>query len=136
MWLLEASSVSTYIMPRISKRNVDAISSGSKDAYLWDDELKGFGLKVTGYKPTPQASHDSTSARNSFVTGTIGSLAAFFPVLSRPRVELLQAGINHAAFCMSPYTHGFGWYALLRWSCTRKARFELTERLRRCSTQH
>jgi len=31
----------------ISKRSVDAFSSESKDSYLWDDELGGFGLKVT-----------------------------------------------------------------------------------------
>ena len=31
----------------ISKRSVDATKAGEKDAYLWDQELKGFGLKVT-----------------------------------------------------------------------------------------
>jgi len=31
----------------ISKRSVDARKPGSKDSYLWDDELAGFGLKVT-----------------------------------------------------------------------------------------
>ncbi len=31
----------------ISKRSVDASQPGVKDAYLWDDELAGFGLKVT-----------------------------------------------------------------------------------------
>ena len=31
----------------ISKRVVDAVLSTSKDTYLWDDELSGFGLKVT-----------------------------------------------------------------------------------------
>jgi integrase len=34
-------------MPRITKRSVDAIASKAKDTYIWDDELKGFGLKVT-----------------------------------------------------------------------------------------
>lgn len=34
-------------MARISKRAVDAALPASKDSYLWDDELKGFGLKVT-----------------------------------------------------------------------------------------
>src|SRR5262249_48647385 len=32
---------------RISKRTVDAVRPASKDTYLWDDELAGFGLKVT-----------------------------------------------------------------------------------------
>ena len=31
----------------ISKRSVDAFQSAAKDTYLWDDELAGFGLKVT-----------------------------------------------------------------------------------------
>ena len=31
----------------ISKRSVDAFQLGAKDTYLWDDELAGFGLKVT-----------------------------------------------------------------------------------------
>ncbi len=34
-------------MPQISKRTVDAAVQAQKDSYLWDDELKGFGLKVT-----------------------------------------------------------------------------------------
>ncbi len=32
---------------RISKRSVDALKPGERDAYLWDSELSGFGLKVT-----------------------------------------------------------------------------------------
>jgi integrase len=31
----------------ISKRSVDAAKAGKRDAYLWDKDLKGFGLKVT-----------------------------------------------------------------------------------------
>ena len=34
-------------MAVISKRSVDAVRPGAKDAYLWDEELAGFGLKVT-----------------------------------------------------------------------------------------
>ena len=32
---------------RISKSTVDASRAGPKDLLLWDDKLKGFGLKVT-----------------------------------------------------------------------------------------
>jgi integrase len=32
---------------RITKRSVDAIESGRTEAFLWDDQLKGFGLRVT-----------------------------------------------------------------------------------------
>ncbi len=32
---------------KITIRSVEAVQAGSKDSYLWDTELKGFGLKVT-----------------------------------------------------------------------------------------
>ncbi len=32
---------------KITKRSVDALKPGERDAYLWDSELAGFGLKVT-----------------------------------------------------------------------------------------
>jgi len=34
-------------MSRITKRAVDALQKQDKDSYLWDDELTGFGVKVT-----------------------------------------------------------------------------------------
>jgi integrase len=34
-------------MATISKRSVDATKAAAKDSYLWDKDLKGFGLKVT-----------------------------------------------------------------------------------------
>jgi integrase len=32
---------------RISKRTVDAFEAGDKDRYLWDESLRGFGLRIT-----------------------------------------------------------------------------------------
>lgn len=32
---------------KITKRAVDAIRAGASDTFLWDDELRGFGMKVT-----------------------------------------------------------------------------------------
>lgn len=32
---------------RITKRSVDAVASGKTNAFLWDDEVRGFGIKVT-----------------------------------------------------------------------------------------
>jgi integrase len=34
-------------MARITKRAVDAMAASDSDAYLWDDEIGGFGVKVT-----------------------------------------------------------------------------------------
>lgn len=33
-------------MPKITKRSVDAAVPGDKEFFIWDDELKGFGLRV------------------------------------------------------------------------------------------
>jgi Arm DNA-binding domain/Phage integrase, N-terminal SAM-like domain len=35
------------MLTKITKRAVDAVHPGSADQFLWDRELKGFGLKVT-----------------------------------------------------------------------------------------
>ncbi len=32
---------------KVTKRNVDALKKGARDQFLWDDEVRGFGLKVT-----------------------------------------------------------------------------------------
>jgi hypothetical protein len=32
---------------KITKRVVDATKPGERDAFIWDAETKGFGLKVT-----------------------------------------------------------------------------------------
>lgn len=34
-------------MPKITKRLIDAAAPSAKDSFLWDDELTGYGLKVT-----------------------------------------------------------------------------------------
>ena len=34
-------------MPRVTKRIVDTAAKQEKDSYIWDDELTGFGVKIT-----------------------------------------------------------------------------------------
>ena len=45
---------------KLTKRIVDAVNGGAKDTFLWDTEVKGFGLKVT-----PAAS-ESMSFRHAY----------------------------------------------------------------------
>jgi hypothetical protein len=47
MCLLEQASKRGTHVTKITKKSVDALASGNRDAYLWDPELKGFGVKVT-----------------------------------------------------------------------------------------
>ena len=32
-------------MPRLSKRNIDALPVHEKEYFVWDDQLKGFGVR-------------------------------------------------------------------------------------------
>ena len=32
---------------RITKRVVDAVVSGPKDEFIWDEDIAGFGLKIS-----------------------------------------------------------------------------------------
>jgi len=32
---------------KITKRTLDALQAGAVTGFLWDDELKGFGAKIT-----------------------------------------------------------------------------------------
>jgi hypothetical protein len=43
------TSGGNLLMPtaRITKPAVDAISAGARDVFLWDDELRGFGVRIT-----------------------------------------------------------------------------------------
>ena len=60
------------MLGKINKRNVDALKPSGHDAYLWDNELRGFGCKVTPsgkkiylvqYRPRNQAEKRSTAPR-------------------------------------------------------------------------
>jgi len=42
-----ASNHRERVMPVITKRIVDGALPGPKDSFLWDDEIKGYGVKIT-----------------------------------------------------------------------------------------
>jgi hypothetical protein len=66
-------------MPAITKRTVDAATPSAKDAFLWDSELRGFGLKVTPaggriYVVQYRAGHGRGSPTKRITIGKHGSL--------------------------------------------------------------
>ena len=61
-------------MPRLTKRIVDATSAGSKQVLVWDDEVKGFGLRVTpGAKSYILNYRDGTGRSRRHTIGRHGS---------------------------------------------------------------
>lgn len=78
----------------ISKRTVDAAQSGSRDTFLWDNDVKGFGLKVTPagakiyvfqYRVARPGQAASTPARRY----TIGKHGNLTPEQARSRAKEL-----------------------------------------------
>lgn len=59
---------------KIIKRTVDAAKTGDRDAFLWDSEIKGFGLKVTPKgKKVYVLQYRLNGALRRFTIGTHGS---------------------------------------------------------------
>jgi integrase len=51
--LLSEQSPEAAMTVKITKRTVDAERPGERDRFIWDSEVKGFGLKITPSKITP-----------------------------------------------------------------------------------
>ncbi|HEY0113384.1 MAG TPA: integrase arm-type DNA-binding domain-containing protein [Allosphingosinicella sp.] len=85
---------------KITKRAVDASSPGSGDTFLWDSDLKGFGLKVTSRGAKTYLVQYRMGGRGSptrrFTIGTHGS--PWTPERARQRAEellmLVRRGID------------------------------------------
>ena len=62
-------------MSKITKRVVDAAAPGDRDTFLWDGELKGFGLKVTPAGRKVYIAQDRLPGRSTqrFTIGRHGS---------------------------------------------------------------
>lgn len=89
-------------MPRITKRVVDATAKGEKDVYVWDDELAGFGLKVTpAGKKVFLIQYRLGGAKGRTRRVTLGHLGPITCDEARTRAKVLlgqtQAGIDPAA---------------------------------------
>ena len=48
-------------MPKITKRTVDALESREREHVLWDDEIKGFGVRVHPWDARPISSSTGTA---------------------------------------------------------------------------
>lgn len=83
----------------ITKRAVDAAKAGASDHFLWDDELAGFGLKVTPaggkvYVFQYRIARPGAAERTPAKRYTIGRHGAFTPDQARKRAKELAALVN------------------------------------------
>lgn len=64
-------------MPKINKRLIDAAEATGKDAFVWDDELAGYGLKITPSGRKVFVLQYRIGRRSRRITlGTFGALTA------------------------------------------------------------
>lgn len=84
----------------ITKRTVDAARPGGRDHFIWDDEVSGFGLKVTPaggkvyvfqYRLARPGEAERTPARRY----TVGKHGKLTPDQARKRAKALAALVEH-----------------------------------------
>lgn len=78
---------------RVTKRTVDALKSDKKDVFLWDDEVPGFGVRVTAAGTKAYVFQYRIGGREARARRmTIGKHGAFTPDKARERArDLAQA---------------------------------------------
>jgi integrase len=81
---------------KITKRQVDAIRPGERDRFLWDSQLKGFGLKVTPAGRKVYVLQYRMGGRGLPVKRfTIGNHGDYTPNQARDVAEKLRGGIRN-----------------------------------------
>lgn len=80
----------------ISKKTVDAAQAGSKDWFLWDDDVPGFGLKITPaggkvYVLQYRLARPGEAERTAAKRYTIGKHGKLTPAQARDRAKELAA---------------------------------------------
>ena len=79
---------------KITKRTVDATKPGSRDEYIWDTELAGFGLKVTpAGKRVYLVQYRIGGRRSRTRRVTIGAHGVFTPDQARGKAERILAEV-------------------------------------------
>ena len=77
-------------MPKITKRTVDALAAQERERIVWDDDLKGFGVRV---HPTGRKVYIvKTRYRGRAVKVTIGPHGAVTPAEARTRAAEIVTG--------------------------------------------
>jgi hypothetical protein len=80
---------------KITKRRVDAAHPNLRDAFLWDTEAKGFGLKITPAGHKIYVLQYRMGGRGTPVKRyTIGDHGAFTPEQARKEAEKLRGEIR------------------------------------------
>jgi integrase len=82
-------------MAHLTKRAVDAVEASEKDVHVWDDEIGGFGMKVTpkGRKVFIYQYRFPAGRRGRTRRCTIGRLGDVTPDHARKRARVLAAAV-------------------------------------------
>ena len=56
-------------MPKLTIRNIQNIKADARDVFAWDDELRGFGVRVKGHFKGPALRPLSCVNQTSFWAG-------------------------------------------------------------------
>ena len=83
-------------MAKITKRSVDTLRAGGKDQYIWDEELSGFGLKVTptGHK-VYLVQYRLGGRKGRTRRATIGKHGVVSPDQARSKAQMLLRQVAH-----------------------------------------
>ncbi len=83
-------------MPQLTKRAVDGTQPSDRDVYLWDDEIRGFGLKVTprGRKVYLYQYRYPKGRSGRTRRCTIGTHGELSPSQARKRALVLAAAVT------------------------------------------
>src|SRR5215471_17405909 len=80
---------------KLIKREVDSAEKGERDRFIWDTELKGFGLKITSAGRKVYVLQYRMGGRGTRVRRyTIGEPGAFTPDQARHEAEKLRGDIR------------------------------------------
>jgi len=87
-------------MPKLTKRTVEAAKPASRDVFLWDDQLPGFGLRVkaSGVKSFIVQYRNGSGATRRLALGRFGVLTAESARdMARDRLEQVRKGRDPSA---------------------------------------